>query len=175
MKFYFLISLWLFNISWVSAQEEMSIDSLYTPFVGSTWLIDTTWANGVTFRQEKTFEFGLGKKLVHTKTYGTVDMATGAYGLRNEGIHMLEGGSSKPHFWEFDVFGGVTEGEIISRGDTIAYNYTYSVSGEEVTMQDLLIKQDEDTYTYIIRSLQAGKIKKVFLETKMIRKEEEEE
>ena len=126
--------------------------------VGSTWEVKGKWGNGEEFRQEYAFQWSLNKKMVKVQTKGTVDMLTKEYGLRNEGIRFWRENENKIVFYEFDVFGGITEGICNIEGKNIYYEYEY----DGLTLRDSWIYQDENTYELVVASLENGKQKDVY-------------
>ena len=46
-------------------------------------------------------------------------------GLRNEGIRMWDGNENLMKFWEFDIYGGITEGFMGVSTDGFYYQYEY--------------------------------------------------
>lgn len=151
-----------------NAQDTTSLATYFDDFVGCTWVLDTTWSNDVRFHQEVNYEYTLNKTVVKAQTYGTINFTTKEFGLRNEGIRMYDKGTETFKFWEFDIFGGITEGKINFSGDSTIYTYEYN----DLLMQDVWIKEDVNTYTYLIRSIKDGEIQKIFLQTQAIRKED---
>lgn len=49
------------------------------PFVGGEWRIDGNWANGEALKARETFEWGLGKKFVESRTFVARNDGTGEY------------------------------------------------------------------------------------------------
>ncbi|MEP5610999.1 MAG: hypothetical protein ABJP45_02055 [Cyclobacteriaceae bacterium] len=151
-----LIAATQFNL--VFAQSELSG---FENLVGSKWEVVGKWSNGEDFRQEYLFEWGLGKKLIKVQTFGTTNMLTGEYGLRNEGIRFWKENEEIIKFYEFDIFGGVTGGDCTIDGNNIIYDYKY----EGLTFRDSWIFKDKDTYQYVVENLENGKRKELYLDS----------
>jgi len=132
--------------------------SAFENLVGSKWEVVGRWSNGEDFRQEYLFEWSLDKNLVKVQTYGTINMLTGEYGLRNEGIRVWKEGEGKIQFYEFDIFGGVTEGICTIDGESIIYEYNY----QGLALKESWIFKDKNTYEYIVESLENGKRKELY-------------
>ena len=64
-------------------------------------------------------------------------------------------------FWEFDVFGGVTEGIVRTDGQDIWYEYEYG----ESRLTDVWELKDETTYKYTIGEHDGETWTVVYLET----------
>ena len=69
-------------------------------------------------------------------------------------------------FWEFDVFGGVTEGTVEFEDKDIVYTYKY---GESI-VTDYWQYVDENTYNFTVGSRENGEWKQKYLETKFLAK-----
>jgi len=113
MKNYF-VSL-LFAIPFLSEAQENPL-LVFDNFIGKTWRIDAKWGNGSPFKQEVTFEYDLQKGILKASTKGFIDQGQETWGDRNFGIRKYDATSGKILFWEFDVFGGLTKGEVLVKG-----------------------------------------------------------
>ena len=141
-------------------QNQSDLDS-FSNLIDGKWLTEGEWANGAKFKQEIDFEWGLNRKIVKVKTYGTVDPKTGEYGLRNEGIRAWNTKDSVIQFWEFDIFGGVTKGICYFKDKNLHYEYEYH--GERLKESWLFV--DENTYQYQIVNLVNGKSDKMYMKS----------
>ena len=128
---------------------------------GTTWLAEGSWGNGHKFKQEATFEMVLADKTVKVTSKGFTNQEQTEYGLRNIGYRQFDATSGTIRFWEFDVFGGVTEGEVLIQGKDIWYQYQY---GESV-VTDAWEYVDESTYKYTVGEHDGSDWKAVYLET----------
>ena len=120
--------------------------------IGGTWTIKADLEDGEVFHQKQKYEWSLDKRIVKVKTYGTIDEETKEFGLRNEGVRAFNPQDSMIRFWEFDVFGGVTEGVVLTEENNFEYIYHYHGH----TIRDRWIYVDKDTYEFIILSEKEG-------------------
>lgn len=156
--FILLLTPLLFN-----AQEHPL--NAFKPFVGYTWFAEGSWGDGSKFKQELKFEFSLNDQLVKVQTLGYTNDKQTEYGLRNEGIRQYDPKSKEIKFWEYDIFGGLTEGIVIVEENNLIYQYEYG--GTPLT--EMWIYQDKSTYNYIVGIYKEGKWEQKFLETKFKR------
>lgn len=129
-------------------------------FIGK-WEMEGKWSNGKTFKQEVILEWGLNQNIVKVKTYGVTNPETGAYGLRNEGIRAWNKQKDSILFWEFDIYGGITEGTCEFEEKNLHYLYDYN--GEQLKESWIFI--DKNTYSYEIVSLKDGKVNNSYLKS----------
>ena len=152
--------------TFLQAQDTEDQLSNFRNLTGSTWEVDGEWKNGQKLKQEKVFESSLRGRIIKVKTYGTVNMENGEYGLRNEGIRAYNAEKKQIEFIEFDVFGGVTVGVIYFKGKDIYYNYTY----QGMFLTDQWKYVDDDTYEYKVGVLEDDEWTQVFHESRFVRK-----
>lgn len=150
----------IFITSFGYCQEQNPLSN-FDLFTQGTWLTEGEWSNGQKFKQEIDFSWGLDQKILKVKTYGTIDPKTNKYGLRNEGIRAYNAKDSLIQFWEFDVYGGITEGICYFDGKNLHYEYDYN--GSKLKESWLFI--DQDNYSYQIASLVDGKVDKVYMKS----------
>ena len=136
--------------------------------VNKTWLADGEWSNGTQFKQEITFNYDLNKTIVVTNSKGFTNQAQTEYGNRNHGIRQYNAKENKIEFWEFDVFGGVTQGVVEFTDKHIYYNYKYG----ESMVTDCWEYIDDETYKFIVGSYKDGKWEAVYLQTEFKLKNE---
>ncbi len=129
--------------------------------VGKTWKAEGTWGDGSKFKQEIDFRYSLEGKTIVTESQGFVNKEQTEYGHRNHGIRKYDAESNTIRFWEFDVFGGVTQGTVSFNGKDILYQYTYGDT--EVT--DAWEYVDDNTYSFKVGSYVNGEWKQTYLET----------
>ena len=129
--------------------------------VGGTWTYEGKWENGEPFKQEIKYSWGLDEKILKVQTYGIVDNETKAYGLRNEGIRAWDKESEKMKFYEFDVFGGTTEGYCIFEESQFHYEYYYEVMGKQELFRDTWKYINQDTYQFTV-SMKLGSEWKIY-------------
>ena len=131
---------------------------VFSNLMDGIWQVEGTWDNGEYFKQEIQYEWGLDKKMIKVKTYGTVNKETSEWGLRNEGIRVWDLSSKSIKFWEFDVFGGITTGTCTANGNSFHYNYEY----QGMNIRDSWNYIDSDNYEFIVSSVKNGNVDKVF-------------
>ncbi len=149
----------LFVIQITLAQE--SDLSVFKPFTGKTWKAEGNWGDGTKFKQEIEFKFDLDSTIVITKSNGFTNKEQTKYGPRNHGVRKYDDTTKTILFWEFDVFGGVTEGIVKINGKNLIYQYEY---GDSV-VTDMWEYIDDNTYTFKVGNYQEGQWKQVYLET----------
>jgi hypothetical protein len=142
------------------SQEKSPLEK-FNKLINGIWITEGEWANGQKFKQEVDFEWGLNHKIIKVQTYGTIDPKTKKYGLRNEGIRAYNGKDSVIRFWEFDIYGGITEGSCYFEGKDLHYEYDYQ--GEK--LKESWIYVDQDNYNYQIGSLKDGKLDKIYMKS----------
>ncbi|SNY99713.1 Catechol 2,3-dioxygenase [Flagellimonas pacifica] len=139
-------------------QEPLSI---FENLIGKTWCAEGAWGNGAKFKQEIQFEYSLNSTLVLVHSKGFTNQEQTSYGPRNHGIRKFDKETNTIKFWEFDVFGGVTKGEVRTDGKDIIYTYGY---GESV-VTDYWEYVDENTYNFTVGSYEEGQWKQAYLKT----------
>lgn len=132
-----------------------------------TWEVDTTFASGERFHQRKVFATALNGHAYTTQTKGTVNMETGEFGLRNEGMIVYRAEDQALVFVEADIFGGMTEGTVTVDGKNLYFDYPYQ-GGK---FRDAWIWVTEDLYRYEIRAWSEGEYSQVYLSASMVRRE----
>ncbi|MEW7290844.1 hypothetical protein [Aquimarina sp. 2304DJ70-9] len=149
-----------FFITQITLAQESNL-SIFKPLTNKVWKAQGNWGDGSKFKQEIVFEFDLNNNIVITKSKGFTNKEQTQYGSRNHGIRKYDVATKTIKFWEFDVFGGLTKGEVILDGNNILYQYQY---GESV-VTDMWIYVDNNTYNFKVGSYADGKWKQVYLET----------
>lgn len=129
--------------------------------VDKTWSANGKWGDGSTFKQEISFSYDLNEKIIISKTKGFIDETKENFGNRNHGVRMYDTSSSTYKFWEFDIFGGATTGDITFKNNDIYYTYQY---GDSV-ITDLWEYVNASTYNYKVGILVDDQWQQVFLET----------
>ncbi len=142
--------------------------SIFDNLVSKTWKAEGKWGDGSKFVQETTFKYSLDKKIVIAESIGFVDKAQTKLGPRNHGIRQYDATTNTIKFWEFDVFGGLTEGTVFAEGKNIVYQYKYGNS----VVTDMWEYVDDSTYNFKVGSYENGKWKQVYLSTKFVVQEE---
>ncbi|WP_422351292.1 hypothetical protein [Flagellimonas sp.] len=158
MKKILVLSLLLAGFLNAQAQEPLSV---FEPLMGKTWSAEGNWGDGSKFKQDINFRYDLNKKLVIAESNGYTNREQTTYGPRNHGIRQYDEASKTIKFWEFDVFGGVTEGTVIANGKDIIYTYAYG----ESLVTDYWEYIDDHTYNFIVGSYENGEWKQKYLST----------
>ena len=158
MKYYFFTFLFLIPVCSIGQNQALSI---FDNIVDKTWKAEGNWGNGSPFYQEIDARYGLNKSVVIVESIGFVDEAQTKLGLRNQGIRQYDAKCECLRFWEFDVFGGLTEGVVFQEGKNIVYQYDYG--GSKVT--DMWEYVDNNTYNFKVGAYKDGKWEQVYLNT----------
>ncbi len=158
MKRSTLIGIWILMCCSLIAQNDPL--SAFAPLIGKTWKAEGTWSNGGSFKQITQFEYALNEKIIIAKSQGFTDQEQTTFGERNHGIRKYDGATGKIRFWEFDVFGGLTTGEVQIDGSNLYYVYEYG--GAIIT--DAWIANEDGTYQFIVGSIENGNWRQKYLE-----------
>ncbi|GAA4274075.1 hypothetical protein U6A24_00950 [Aquimarina gracilis] len=159
MKTIITVLLFLFTTAITSAQE--SDLSIFENLTNKVWKAEGNWGDGSKFKQEIIFKFDLDSTIVIAKSKGFTNKEQTKYGPRNHGIRKYDVTSNTIKFWEFDTFGGLTEGKVIVDDKNILYQYQY---GESI-VTDMWEFVDENTYNFKVGNYEDGTWKQVYLET----------
>jgi len=138
----------------------------FNKLVGKTWKASGQWSNGSNFEQEVYFSFDLDQQIVLAETLGYVDEKQKELGKRNHGVRLYNATTEKLEFWEFDRFGGVTNGQLMVEGNTIYYFYSYG--GTDLT--DCWEYIDVNTYKFTVGVYNNGSWEKTYLTTEFKQK-----
>ena len=155
-----LLGLLLFvslNTIAVGQAEQLTF---FKPFMNKTWVADSNWTTGSAFRQEARFTFGLDSTIVIVQSNGFTNPEQTQFGPRNLGIRQYDHKEKKFKFWEFDVSGGLTIGEVVPDGKDLFYHYSYG----ELFLTDAWLYQNDSTYQFKVGSYKDGEWEKIYLE-----------
>ncbi len=144
-----------------SLHSQSLLQETFAPLLNKTWKAEAVWGNGGKFKQEVTFETALDGKIILAKSKGYTNQEQTAYGWRNFGIRKFDTAGESIRFWEFDVFGGLTEGEVMPKGKDLFYQYNYG--GTELT--DCWQYVNDSTYNFIVGVYENEEWKQTYLET----------
>ena len=153
----------IFLLCWtvtINAQESPLLNA-FQPFIDQTWVAEGQWGDGTPFKQEISFTNVLEGQIIIATSLGFVDQAQTQWGERNHGIRKWDDSCQCIKFWEYDVFGGITEGKIEIKGGNLYYAYEY----EGTMMTDAWEKKDDSSYDFIVGIMEDGGWKQKFLET----------
>ena len=136
----------------------------FDTFIG-IWKAEGNWGDGSKFYQVTTFEYDLNGTLVLARAEGYTDQQQTTIGARNHGIRQYNPEEDKILFWEFDVFGGMTTGEVTFEGNNMFYSYAYGGS----LLTDGWIKQADGSYEYIVGVRENGEWRQTYLRCPVIK------
>lgn len=143
-----------------AAQSQENPLSSFDNLLDKTWISEGKWGDGSVFRQETFFTYGLNKQLIIVKSKGFVDAEQTVFGDRNHGIRKYDKESGKVLFWEFDVFGGTTTGEVVIEKNKMLYVYEY----DGAVLADVWEYVNDATYTLKVASYQDGELGQVYMQ-----------
>jgi len=162
----------LFATSAINASEDadsLRFQQVFESLVGGTWTVSGTWSSGVPLHQRKQFEWGPRRAFIQSKTM-TSSNGTDQWEQHSTGIRQWQRTEKNVLFWEFDRFGGVTEGRVGFVGEhTFYYEYSYLVRGQTLHMRDTWTRIDNDRYTYTIGQYEGEALQQTFLEAEFRR------
>jgi len=138
--------------------------SIFDNLVTKTWQAEGNWGDGSKFTQKIKIDYSLDSTLIIVKTIGFINKEQTKLGLRNHGIRQFDKVSKSIKFWEFDTFGGLTEGIVFTEGKNIIYQYEYGDS----YITDMWEYVDDSTYNFKIGNYDNGIWKQIYLSTKFI-------
>lgn len=137
---------------------------VYSNLVGGKWETKGKWQNGAEYHQEIIVDQELTKNIFTVKTYDYIDSKQFDNAQRNYGIRAWDSKEQKMKFWEFDVFGGITAGEIFIDNNDIYHIYQYTdKNGGIRTLADAWIYIDKDTYTFKVGEFSDGTLGKLYI------------
>ncbi|WP_128755271.1 hypothetical protein [Aquimarina sediminis] len=143
--------------------------SLFDNLVGKIWKAEGNWGDGSKFKQEIRLRYSLDSTVVVVNSIGFINKEQTELGERNHGIRQFDAKSDSIKFWEFDVFGGRTEGVVLSEGNNILYQYQYG----ESYVTDMWQYVDDSTYNFKVGNYENGTWKQVYLSTQFKATKEE--
>jgi len=150
-----------FSFFYFIANAQESPLAVFDNLLSKNWKAEGTWGNGSKFKQEITFEKGLKENIIIPKSKGFTNKEQTEYGWRNHGIRQYDAASKGIKFWEFDVFGGVTEGKVWTEDQSLYYQYQY---GESI-VTDAWEYVDDWTYDFKVGEYEDGNWKQTYLST----------
>ncbi|WP_062060145.1 hypothetical protein [Aquimarina longa] len=143
---------------------QSSALSIFDNLIDKTWKAEGNWGDGSKFKQEIKVSYSLDNTIVVVNSIGFIDKKQTKLGVRNHGIRQFDQQSKQIKFWEFDVFGGLTQGIVFSKGKNIIYQYTYG----ESTVTDMWEYVDDSTYNFKVGDYKDGEWKQLYLSTQFI-------
>ena len=140
------ISVLIFSTLSSMAQDKESTQRVMDLLVGGTWFGTGAWNDGSKFNQEISVEKSLGDQIYIVKTVGNIGGDEPAQGLRNHGVRAWDSSTGVMKFFEFDIFGGITEGTVVLEGKNIFYVYEY----EGQILTDAWIYKNDNTFEFVV-------------------------
>ncbi len=140
------------------AQEENPIEA-FEDLMEKTWAIESEWGDGTIFKQELTVEYGLNRTIIISKTKGFTDPDRTQFGNRSYGIRQYNEESGEIRFWEWDTFGGLTEGRVVVDGRDFLFIYNY----QDMKFVDIWEYLDDETYSFKVMSYENDEFGDLYL------------
>ncbi len=153
-----LIILLLFSASLYS---QTPLTQAFDPLIGRTWITANADSS---FRQEVTFSYDLDSTLVIAESDGYTDQSRTQWGARNHGIRRYNPNSKEIEFYEFDVFGGLTEGKVTIEGKNLYYSYQYADAGDMILTDGWEYISDGE-YAFKVGNRENGQWQQIFIES----------
>jgi len=143
----------------------------FSPIVGATWKANGKWKDGRPFKQEVEYRWGVGSQNVQVATKSYLDTSFTGFGAFSEGVHAWDNNNNQIRFWNFDMYGNIVEGKVLTKGKDITYVYNYKAEdGTEIAMTDMWKWVKEDKYMFKVGTMEDGEWKEVYLETYFFKK-----
>ncbi len=136
--------------------------------IDKTWEATGKWGDGSPFQQSINYTYDLNEQIIIAKSKGFVDKAQTKIGNRNHGIRKYDLTAKKFVFWEFDVFVGMTQGDLVLDDKNITYQYKYGAS----IVTDKWEYVNDSTYIFTVGEFENGAWKQKYLETTFTQKKE---
>ncbi len=118
--------------------------SMFDNLTGKSWKAEGNWGNGTAFYQEVELTYSLDSTLIITNSIGFIDKEQKVTGHRNHGVRIFDQATDTIKFWEFDIFGGITEGVVYQVDKNIVYQYPYG----GMFLTEMWEYVDDSTYNF---------------------------
>ena len=136
---------------------------VFENLLDKNWLAEGKWGDGSVFKQEISYNYSLSNNIIITNSKGFVDKENKVFGDRNHGVRIFDKSINKIRFWEFDVFGGITEGTVTPLENSILYQYQYG----DIFLSEMWEYVNDSTYNYIIGDYNEGQWSQTYLSTQL--------
>ena len=156
----------LFFTITLAQSQELKVINAFDPLIDHVWVIEGEWGTGLKFKQEISFKKEASGTIITANTNGYLNEEQSKWGPRNYGIRQIDAKTGKMMFYEYDAFGGMTKGEVLTIGKDFYYIYEY----EGLTLADKWEFVDNSNYTYIIGTYSEGQIGDIYLKGTISRK-----
>lgn len=161
-----LLLIALFSILFVlNTSAQIGKMTAFENLIGGEWVTTPKADGGLQSKSVSKFEWGLNRKIIKSKYYNH-DPKTFEFGIRNEGIRAFNASDSTIAFYEFDRFGGITEGRVLLEGQNFHYEYEYH---GELKLRDTWRFIDKDNYELTVGVWKDGKWEKKYHEALVTR------
>ena len=167
-----ILAFLVFSVAFAQ-KDSLSREASYALFAGlvGTWETKGNWKNGSPYHQQMVVDKELTGNIFKAKTQDFVDSRQFDDSRRNFGVRAWDKQEMKMKFWEFDVFGGITKGEVVFEGKNIYFVYDYpDKQGKARKMADAWIFVDRNTYQFAIAEYKDGKLGPPFMAATWVRK-----
>ncbi|MEO0340994.1 MAG: hypothetical protein AAF242_17510 [Bacteroidota bacterium] len=141
--------------------SQQDLTTSFQPLLNKTWIASGQWGDGSAFEQTIHFKAAVEGQVILTESYGFIDQEQKKKGHRNHGIRKIDPETGALVFWEFDVFGGVTTGNLEVKDKDFIYQYQYG----ETMVTDYWEYIDYQTYNFKVGQFEDGEWKQVYLTT----------
>ncbi|MFD0964634.1 hypothetical protein [Pseudofulvibacter geojedonensis] len=149
-------------LSFFANAQENVLEKTFSNLINKTWFAEGNWGDGSKFKQQVTFSYSLDKTIILANAKGYTNKEQTKYGNRTHGIRKFNSETNTIEFWEFDVFGGLTKGNVFLENKNIVYQYLYGKS----IVTDMWEYVNDNTYNFIVGNYVNGKWNQKYLETK---------
>jgi hypothetical protein len=131
--------------------------SALAPFVGGEWHFDGKWANGEPLKARETFEWGLGRKFITTRTW--VTNKDGTEYERYRGTFAVKDGN--PVMYNFAYDGESSVDEVTVNGKVIDVRRRARTPAGEMTIRQEIELTDKDTFRWRVWLDRGGESQKL--------------
>ncbi|WP_299274507.1 hypothetical protein [uncultured Psychroserpens sp.] len=173
----FTLAIAMASLSYAQNQDEGTKFQGHQNLIGGTWKSTSgaAWGDGTPFKLYIEFEASLNGNIIKSQTKGNISEKAYEFGLRSEGIVSYDNEEKKIKFYEFDVFGNLTTGEVKYQNNSMYYSYKYAASKTNLILTDCWEFIDKNTYNFTVGVYDNlnNKWEKKFLETQFKRSKDE--
>ncbi len=132
-----------------------------------SWISEGMQLGGFEGKTVYTMKWDLNKQIVRVNSWST-DPKTKEFGFRAVGVRAYNKEEDRLEFYEFDRFGGITQGTILVDGRNLHFEYEYNGA----FLRDSWIYLDDNKFQFIVGIWEDGKWSKKFHETTFLKEEE---
>ncbi len=143
--------------------QENSINAFET-LADAKWVSEGIQLGGFEGRTVYEMKWDLNKKIVRVNSFST-DPKTKEFGFRAVGVRVYNKENGRLEFYEFDKFGGITQGTILIDGQNLHFEYEYNGA----FLRDSWIYVNGDKFKFIVGTWEDGKWSQKFHETTFVK------